>query len=147
MNLDTLKQNKFIMQFGKFFVVGILNTLLDFAVFNFLMWMTQTYKGSTLVIFSTISFTVAVTNSYFLNKYWTFSDKSKEQAPQQFIKFISISVVGLILNNSIIYSIATFINPMFGLSPVLWANFAKVVATGVVLAWNFAGYKFFVFKK
>lgn len=147
MNITALKENKFIMQFGKFFIVGILNTVLDFAVLNFLMWMTQTYKGPSIVIFGTISFSVAVINSYFLNKYWTFGDQSKEQAPRQFIKFLSVAIVGLVLNNSIIYIITTLINPIFGLTPVLWANFAKVVATGVVLAWNFAGYKLFVFKK
>ncbi|MDP3057703.1 MAG: GtrA family protein [bacterium] len=147
MIIDTLKENKFFMQFGKFFIVGILNTGLDFAVLNFLMWMTQTYKGPSMVIFGTISFAVAVTNSYFLNKYWTFGDKSKEQVPQQFIKFLAVAVIGLVLSNSIIYFITTLVNPIFGLSPVLWANFAKAVATGVVLVWNFAGYKLFVFKK
>ena len=147
MNTDAIVKNKSFMQFGKFFIVGILNTGLDFAVLNFLMWMTQAYKGPSIVIFGTISFCVAVTNSYFLNKYWTFSDKGKEQAPQQFIKFLSVSIVGLVLNNSIIYAITTLVNPVFGLTPVLWANFAKVVATAVVLAWNFAGYKLFVFKK
>ena len=147
MNADSILKNKSFLQFGKFFIVGILNTGLDFAVLNFLMWMTQTYKGTSIVIFGTISFCVAVTNSYFLNKYWTFGDQNKAQAPQQFIKFLSVSIVGLILNNSIIYAITTLINPIFGLTPVLWANFAKVVATAVVLAWNFAGYKLFVFKK
>lgn len=147
MNTDAIVKNKFFLQFGKFFIVGILNTGLDFAVLNFLMWITQTYKGTSIIIFSTISFSIAVTNSYFLNKYWTFGDQSKEKAPQQFIKFMGVAIIGLILNNSIIYAITTLINPIFGLTLVLWANFAKVIATGVVLAWNFAGYKLFVFKK
>jgi putative flippase GtrA len=147
MNIDALKQNKFIMQFGKFFIVGILNTGLDFLILNILMRLTDTYKGPNLVIYGTISFSIAVINSYFLNKYWTFGDKGKEQAPKQFIKFLSVSLIGLLLNNSIIYAITTLVNPIFGLTPVLWANFGKVVATGVVLSWNFAGYKLFVFKK
>lgn len=147
MNIDVLAKNKLFLQFGKFFVVGILNTGLDFLVLNLLMWITQTYKGTPIVIFGTISFSVAVINSYFLNKYWTFGDQSKTQAPQQFVKFLSVAIVGLVLNNSIIYFITTLVNPIFGLSPVLWANFAKAMATGVVLAWNFVGYKLFVFKK
>lgn len=146
-SINTVAKNKSFLQFGKFFIVGILNTGLDFLVLNFLMWMTQAYKGTPIIIFGTIAFCVAVTNSYFLNKYWTFGDKSREQAPQQFVKFLSVAIVGLILNSSIIYFITTLINPIFGLSPVLWANFAKVIATGTVLAWNFAGYKLFVFKK
>lgn len=147
MNTDVLMKNKSFLQFGKFFVVGILNTGLDFLILNFLMWMTNTYEGQSIVVFNTISFSIAVINSYLLNKYWTFGDKSKEQAPQQFIKFLSVSAVGWGLNTGIVYSITTLISPIFGLSPALWANVAKLMATGVVLAWNFAGYKLFVFKK
>ncbi len=147
MNFVALKENKFFMQFSKFFIVGILNTGLDFAILNFLMWLTDTYEGQSIVYFNTVSFAVAVTNSYILNKYWTFNDQNKTQAPQQFAKFIGVSGIGWGLNTGIVYSITTLINPIFGLTPALWANFAKVVATGIVLAWNFAGYKLFVFKK
>lgn len=147
MNIDVLIKNKLFLQFGKFFIVGILNTGLDFAIFNFLMRITQTYKGTALILFSTIAFSAAVMNSYFLNKYWTFGDQNKTQAPQQFIKFLSVAIVGLILNNSIIYFITSLISPIFGLTPILWANFAKAMATGAVLVWNFVGYKLFVFKK
>lgn len=147
MGIAVLKENKFVMQFGKFFIVGILNTGLDFAILNILMWMTNTYEGPSIVYFNTISFTVAVINSYILNKYWTFGDNSKAQAPQQFIKFFGVSAVGWGLNTGIMYAVTTLVNPIFGLSPVLWANVAKAIATGAVLTWNFAGYKLFVFKK
>ncbi|MBU4141583.1 GtrA family protein [Patescibacteria group bacterium] len=147
LNADVLVKNKSFLQFGKFFIVGILNTGLDFGILNLLMWSTNTYEGQSIVIFNTISFAIAVTNSYILNKYWTFGDKSKEQAPQQFAKFIGVSGVGWGLNTGIVYSVTTLISPIFGLGPALWANIAKAMATGVVLAWNFAGYKLFVFKK
>lgn len=147
MNTDILAKNKSFLQFGKFFIVGILNTGLDFLVLNFLMWTTNTYEGQSIVYFNTISFAIAVANSYILNKYWTFDDKSREQAPRQFMKFFGVSAVGWVLNTGIVYSVTTLISPIFGLSPALWANFAKVMATGAVLAWNFAGYKLFVFKK
>lgn len=147
MDTTVLVKNKSFLQFGKFFVVGILNTGLDFAILNFLMWMSNTYEGQSIVYFNTISFSIAVLNSYILNKYWTFGDSSKAQAPQQFMKFFGVSAIGWGLNTGIMYSVTTLISPIFGLSPALWANFAKLMATGVVLAWNFAGYKLFVFKK
>lgn len=144
---DTLKNNKFIAQFGKFFVVGILNTGIDFLVFNILMRLTGIYKGPYIVVFSTIAFCVAVTNSYLLNKYWTFKDKADSNNTGQFAKFMGVSIIGLILNNSIIYTITTLVSPVFGVTPVLWANIAKITAVCVVLVWNFMGYKLFVFKK
>lgn len=147
MNENALVKNKSVLQFSKFFVVGILNTVIDFAILNFLMWITQTYEGGSVIIFNTISFSVAVINSYLLNKYWTFQDKAADNTPTQFAKFLTVSIIGWGLNTAILYSVTTLINPIFGLNQALWANFAKAMATGVVLIWNFAGYKLFVFKK
>lgn len=147
MNFEGVLKNKFFLQFGKFFIVGILNTGIDFLVLNLLMWLTQTYEGGSVIIFNTISFSVAVINSYLLNKYWTFQDKSAGNSPTQFAKFLTVSIIGWGLNTAILYSVTTLISPFFGLSRALWANFAKAMATGVVLIWNFVGYKLFVFKK
>ncbi len=145
--INKLSTHRGLLQFGKFFIVGITNTGIDFAVYNFLMWLTGINKGFPIIAFAAISFVSALINSYLLNKYWTFKDKGKTKDPAQFVKFFSVAFVGLILNTSIIYFITTILNPMFGLSPVLWANFAKAIATGFVLFWNFIGFKFFVFKK
>ncbi len=147
MNTNILAKSKFVAQFGKFFMVGLLNTGIDFLVLNFLMWTTQTYEGKSVILFNTISFSIAVTNSYLLNKYWTFQDKKSGNNTAQFAKFIAISVIGWGLNTSILYSITTYIDPFFGIGRVLWANIAKAAATAAVLAWNFTGYKLFVFKK
>lgn len=35
---------------------------------------------------------------------------------------------------------------IFGISNVAWLNIAKALATGLVLGWNFVGYKFLVFR-
>ncbi len=146
-NLATLEKNKFFLQFGKFVIVGFINTAIDFAVLNLLMYLTNIYKGPEIIIFNAISFTAAVTNSYLMNKYWTFGDRSRTGAAKQFVEFLAVSIIGIILNTAIVYSVTTLIQPMFGLGVKLWANFAKVIATAVVLGWNFIGYKFFVFKK
>lgn len=143
----TPEKNKPFLQFGKFVIVGFVNTAIDFAVLNLLMYLTNIYKGPEIIIFNAISFTVAVINSYIMNKYWTFGDKSREGAAKQFVEFLAVSIVGITLNTAIVYGVTTLIQPMFGLGIKLWANFAKATATAVVLGWNFIGYKFFVFKK
>jgi putative flippase GtrA len=144
---NNLTKNKSVSQFSKFFVVGILNTAIDFSILNFLMWATKTYEGAPVAIYNTVSFSIAVINSYILNKYWTFEDKSSAKTPAQFIKFLTVAVIGWGLNTGVLYSITTYVNPLFGLGAALWANLAKAFATGAVLAWNFIGYKFLVFKK
>jgi putative flippase GtrA len=87
-------------------------------------------------------------NSYLWNKYWTFKKEGSEtgQIAREFSQFLAISIVGILLNSGIVYAITTLVSPLFGLSSALLANFAKVLATVVSMVWNFAGYKFFVFK-
>jgi len=85
-------------------------------------------------------------NSYFWNKYWTFKDLDKIEA-KEFSQFILVTLIGLAINSSIVYGITTLVSPMFGISPELWANLAKVAATGFSLIWNFIGYKFVVFNR
>jgi putative flippase GtrA len=134
-------------QFLKFAIIGAINTGIDFAILNILSKMTGITKGDGLIPLNAISFTIAVTNSYFLNKRWAFGDSTQGEGGKKFSLFLIISVIGAVLNTSIVRFVATNIDPMFGLSPQLWLNVAKAAATGVSLVWNFAGYKLFVFKK
>src|SRR3990167_8132310 len=62
----------FFKSFARYVMVGFFNTGVDFAVFNLLMSITSIIKGPAVSSFKTVSFVVAVTNSYFWNKYWAF---------------------------------------------------------------------------
>lgn len=136
-----------IFQFAKFITVGLANTAVDFGVLNFLMWTTGVYKGTTVFLLNSVSFLVAVVHSYAWNKLWTFKVKGRTDVPKQFLQFLIVSIIGLLINGGIVYIITTWLKPMFGLSDVSWANIGKIIATGASLIWNFIGYKFIVFKK
>jgi putative flippase GtrA len=139
---------KLLKQFSKFIIVGGVNTGIDFLVLNILIYVTDITAGVELFVLNSISFSIAVVNSYFMNKRWTFQDKTQtEQEPIKFSRFIAVSVVGVIINGLVLTGITTSIAPLFGLSAVLWANIAKLMATGISLIWNFIGYKLFVFKR
>ncbi len=136
-----------ISQFSRFVAVGLVNTAIDFAVLNILSLTTGIYAGTGLIVLNSIAFLAAVTNSYFMNKYWTFGVRDGAQTAEV-SKFLSVSLVGLVINSGIVYGITTFlVLPLPQITPALWENFAKAVATGVSLIWNFIGYKLFVFKK
>lgn len=137
----------FIKQFVKFFVVGIINTAIDFAVLNAEMLLTGITSGPYMFLLNSISFSAATVNSFFMNKRWTFEDKEEKQSGVKFSQFLVVSVIGITINGGIVYAITSFINPLFGMNPQLWANIAKLFATVVSLVWNFLGYKFVVFKK
>jgi putative flippase GtrA len=135
----------FIKQFTKFALVGVVNTGLDFTILNFLILLTDIYKGGWLGLLNFISFSLATINSYFLNKFWTFRKDSKEKIKIQFLKFFLISLIGVAINTGIVYILATFIPPFFDFSQLLWVNIAKCLAVAISLYWNFIGYKFWVF--
>ncbi|MBD3282629.1 MAG: hypothetical protein GF387_03440 [Candidatus Portnoybacteria bacterium] len=136
-----------IFQFAKFAAVGFANTAVDFGILNLLMWATSTYEGSKILLLNSISFLIAVIHSYAWNKFWTFRAGKRGDMTSQFLQFLVVTIIGLLINGSIVYLITTYTAPMFGLSMQLWANIAKVVATVFSLIWNFVGYKFIVFKK
>ena len=139
-----------IAQISKFVVVGFVNTAIDFGVLNLLMWFTGIYSGKWIFLLNVIAFSAAVINSYFWNKYWTFRAGETREAAEvskEFSQFVIVSLIGVAINSSIVFGIATYIPPVFGLGKELWANIAKAAATGISLAWNFIGYKFIVFKK
>ncbi len=128
-------------QIIKFSIIGLLNTIIDFSILNLLV------KVASFAVLpaNTISFSLAVINSYFLNKYWTFKDKRPVHI-KQFSLFLIISLVGLGLSNLLIYlGLEVFKANSFGLSFVWHYNIAKAISAVIVLVWNFLASKFWVF--
>ncbi len=134
-----------LWQIAKFGATGVLNTLLDFGILNLLSSATGIYSGLYLVIFNTVSFGAAVINSYFWNKYWTFGRRDAMKA-REFIQFVVVSVIGLLINDVIIYVLTSVVGAPDGFTLVVWENIAKAIGIPVSFAWNFSGYKFVVFK-
>jgi len=125
-------------QFVKFAVVGAINTVVDWAVYFLIMkftgWSTQSLKQ----IAKALSFIVSATSSYIMNRVWTFRSKDK-QVLKQAGKFFAVALVGLGLNNFIFYIITGILH---------WKDiFGLIIATGLVLFWNFFANKRWTFKE
>lgn len=132
-------------QFGKFIVIGIANTAIDFGILNLLIFLTGIERGHLYSIFKSISFMVGIINSYLWNKFWTFESTENKWAGKQFFQFISISLVGFGINVAAASFVVNFIGPIGGISLRLWANIGAFVAIVISVFWNFLGYKFIVF--
>ncbi len=135
-----------IFQLAKFGMVGVLNTTIDFGVLNVLSWATGITKGVGVTVIALISFTLAITNSFFWNRFWTFRQKGTKDVGVEGAKFFVVSLIGAGINAVIVYTVSTHIQPLFGLSEQLWLNAAKLVSTFCVFTWNFVGYKYWAFK-
>jgi len=133
-------------QFYKFVIVGGMNTLLDLSILNGLMIFTGIVAGWEFSAFKGASFAVAVINSYFWNKFWTFK-KKQGGGIVEFGQFVAVSLVGLGVNVGAASLLVNFVGPQGGIPPQLWASVGAVAAIVFSTVWNFIGYKLFVFKK
>ena len=118
-------------QFIKFGLVGASSAAVDFAILNLLVLVFDL----NVYLSATISFIAAVTNGFIWNRLWTF--KSQGSKSLQYSKFVFVNLVGLGLNLLIMYALINYLD--------LWYNFAKAIAIGLVMFWNFYGSKKWVF--
>jgi putative flippase GtrA len=133
-----------LIQFGKFLAVGTLNTGIDFGTLNLLSWLTGIYGGGRLAPINVPGVLLALTSSYLLNKHWTFTTPF---FPDRRVgRFVLVSLVGVGLNTALVVALTHIVTRPTGLTPQLWENLAKILATGGTLVWDFFGYKFLVFR-
>lgn len=141
-------------QFGRFILVGIMNTLVDLVILNLETIASGVKEGSGYAVQKGVSFIAAVIFSYFLNKKWTFQDASNENQGKKFSQFLAVSIIGMLVNVSVatlaVTYVKPFINPLLNLSFLtdqLWVSLGALCGTAIGLIWNFVGYKLWVFKK
>lgn len=159
-SLENLEQPKvnvlkgLINQFGRFFLVGIMNTLVDLIILNTETILSGVKDGMGFSIQKGVSFIGAVTFSYFLNKRWTFQDQSSEGQGKKFSQFFAVSIVGMIINVAVATLAITYLKPIVNnllqlsfLNDQVWVSLSALCGTAIGLFWNFVGYKLWVFKK
>jgi len=135
------------LQFGKFIAVGQSNAAIDIGVLNLLMLFTNIDSGIHFSVFKGTSFVFAIINSFLWNKFWSFESKEKHGMGKQFMKFLAVAVVGLIINVSVASIVVNYIGPQWGLSTRVWANVGVLSSAVFNIIWDFYGYKVLVFKK
>ncbi len=90
---------------------------------------------------------VAVTHSFFWNKYWTFDAAKSHGGGQEFGRFMGVNIVAAVVNVGVATFVATKLNPVLNLTPTAWANAAAVAGSACALIFSFVGLRLLVFKK
>ena len=132
-------------RFFKFLVVGTIGFVVDFGTLTFLV----EALGFIPVVANTFSFSAAVVSNFTLNRYWTYPDSRSKRRRVQIIQFFLVSIVGLTINNTLLLLLQHPFDVL--LQETLFEGYvggyipAKMVATVVVLFWNFFVNRFWTY--
>ena len=116
----------------RFIVVGGIATIIDFVY----LYIFKEFLNFNVILANTLSFIISVTYNYIASITWVFDVNKNKNKNIQFIIFIIFSVVGLIINNVILYILTDKLNIYYLIS--------KVIATLIVMVFNFVTRKKFL---
>jgi len=117
----------------KFCLVGFTGMVIDFGL-------TYLFKEKLKVdkfLANSIGFSAAATNNYYLNRIWTF-ESTNQNISKEYSLFVGFALIGLLINNSVIYVLNEKLNMNF--------YFSKVLAIVVTVVWNFGANFLFNFQ-
>ena len=119
-----------LLQFLKYNLVGIINTLIGFSIILGLM-----YIGFSATVSNVIGYTIGAVFSYVLNRKYTFKSSINQQ--KTMIRFFMVLSIAYVLNFMTLQWLLTNINPYI----------AQVGAAIVYTVSSFVMAKYFVFKE
>lgn len=122
--------NNLLMQLFKFGLVGVVATVLDFL---FLFLLTDVF-GMYYLFSAAVSFVLSTLFNYVASMRFVFNSKfTKDEKTKELLLFTTLSVIGLLLNQFLMW--------LFVEKIALYYMLAKIVATFFVMAWNFISRK------
>lgn len=126
-------ENKYV-QFFRYGFVSLAALIVDFGG---LVLLKEAFHIN-YVVAATLSFTGGLVVNYLLSKAWVFKASKFRSRSAEFSLFAGIGIVGLVLNDVILWALTSHLGIYYVLS--------KLVATAVVFFWNFGARKILVFK-
>jgi putative flippase GtrA len=126
------------MKFIKFGIVGSLGALTNIVLFYLFVDLLEFNK----FIIATLNFLICVTQNYILNHFWTFHEitHSEKLSLARYIKFILTSLIGYIINISVLKFLPYFLDLPFD-------TIAQLIGILSGMIFNFLGSYIFVFIK
>ena len=117
--------NEITLKFIKFCLVGGSGVIIDFSLTYLCKerWLFNKYLANS------VGFMLAASSNYVFNRVWTFASHN-QHIGTEYIHFIMVSLVGLLINNLVLWLIHSRFDFNFYLS--------KIGAIAVATIWNFA---------
>ena len=122
-----------LSRFVKFGLVGCTGIVMDFCI----TWLCKEELHWNKYLSNTLGFSFAVVNNYLLNRYFTFK-QTGVVITLQFLKFLTISLIGLALSNFLLLLILKNTGINFYIS--------KALVIVIVFFWNYTANSLYTFK-
>lgn len=129
------KTDNWFIQLFRYFFVGGFAFLVDYGL---LVLLTEVF-GLHYLVSATISFLAGLVVNYLLSTSWIFRKSTLENKWAEFLIFAVIGVVGLGLNNLLLYLLTDKLHIHYMIS--------KLITTALVMIWNFGARKIVLFNK
>lgn len=128
-------KKKLLYQIIKFGFVGGTAFIIDAG----LLFLLTEFCSLHYLVSGVISFTVSVIYNYILSIKWVFDAKQNTDKTKELAVFIGLSVIGLGINQIFMWILVDWIHIYYMLS--------KVIATFIVMVYNFVTRKIFIERK
>lgn len=127
-------KNKLLSQLLRYGVVGGIAFLVDYGS----LWALTEWVGLHYMLSAAIAFVLGLACNYVLSTLWVFGESRIRNPWAEFLAFAVIGVVGLGLNELIMY----LCQGVLGIHYML----GKIISTVIVFFWNFLARRFLLFK-
>lgn len=136
------REAKRVIKYG---LVGVSGTVIELGLLNFFIFGLGWSSDWQKIGANAIAVSLAIVNNFAWNRLWTFPEARSGSRFTQFVKFVSVAGVGILLNSVIFFVAYKFLFSAF-VPDVASVQLAKFAATGLVLFWNFGANRFWTFR-
>ena len=123
---------KLMGQIIRFGLVGFLCFFIDYGL---LLALTE-LAGFHYLVSGALSFAVSVVVNYLLSMKFVYEARARENRTGEFITFVLLSLVGLLINQLVMWVVVEFLG--------IWYQLAKIGATAIVMVYNFVSRKIII---
>lgn len=128
------EKEELLIQIINFLIVGGIATLIDWLLYFIL----YNYVKLSPLLANIISYSISTLYSYIISVKFVFNVNKNNSKKKNFIIFVTLSIIGLLLSEGLIYLMVN----VFDLHKML----AKVISTIIVMFFNFVSKKYFLEK-
>ena len=121
------------IQLFRYIIVGGVAFIVDYS----LLFVLTEHVGFHYIVSATFSFIAGLVVNYIISTSWIFRNSKLSSTTVEFVIYGAIGVVGVVLNNILLYLFTDILHIHYMIS--------KLITAALVMGWNFVGRRVILF--